>query len=137
MHAPSLMVHGVGFTTGGGGGGGGGASDEDTGADGAGAGGTGADEAEGATEDEGGGVAGVSACTAPCVHPATDINATATSSIRTANPLARPIPCRSRRQEGHQGCNAEDPPPITVGRRVLGMRLPDYRPPTFELTQER
>ena len=89
MHAPSLMVHGVGFATGGGGGGGGGASDEDTGAED-----TGADEAEGAAEDEGGGAVGVSARTAPCAHPATEINATATSSIRTANPpcSTHPLP---------------------------------------------
>jgi hypothetical protein len=70
------MSHGVGFTTGGGGGGGGGVSDdEDVGA---------GDEED--TED--GGAVGVSACTAPEAHPATDINATAASSIRIAHPLS-------------------------------------------------
>ncbi|GHH61855.1 hypothetical protein GCM10017774_88740 [Lentzea cavernae] len=81
MHAPSVIVHGVGLTTGGGGGGGGVSDDED--------GGGGADE-EDAGEDEDGGAGGVSACTAPCAHPATDTNATAKSSIRIPHPRARP-----------------------------------------------
>lgn len=85
MHAPSLMVHGVGFTTGGGGGGGGGASDD------VGGGVEGGASEDGADDDaEDGGVVGVSACTAPCAHPATDINATATSSILIAHPLVVP-----------------------------------------------
>lgn len=84
MHAPSLMLHGVGFTTGGGGGGGGGGGvSEDEGG--------GAGE-EGDTEGDtgGGGTVGVSACTVPCVHPATDINAIAASNIRIAHPLVIP-----------------------------------------------
>ncbi len=102
MHAPSLMSHGVGFTTGAGGGGGGGGgvweedegegtTDEEDGAEGDGAEDDGAeeDDAEGDdAEDEDGGTVGVSACTAPCAHPATDINATAASSIRIAHPLS-------------------------------------------------
>jgi hypothetical protein len=76
------MLHGVGFTTGGGGGGGGGVSEDEGG---------GAGEEVGTEEDTGGGGAvGVSACTAPCAHPATDINATAASNIRIAHPLVIP-----------------------------------------------
>jgi len=81
-------VHGVGFTTGGGGGGGGGASDDVEGGVEGGASEDGADDD--AEDDEDGGVVGVSACTAPCAHPATDINATATSSILIAHPLVDP-----------------------------------------------
>ena len=97
MHAPSLMSHGVGFATGAGGGGGGGGgvsedegegtTDEEDGAEDDGAEDDGAEE-DGAVDDEGGGAVGVSACTAPCAHPATDINATAASSIRIAHPLS-------------------------------------------------
>lgn len=91
MHAPSLIVHGVGFTTGGGGGGGGGVSEDGTG-DGDGDG-DGEDGEDGEAETEDGGAAGVSACTAPCAHPATDINATAASNIRIAHPLViHPLP---------------------------------------------
>jgi hypothetical protein len=97
MHAPSLMSHGVGFTTGAGGGGGGGGVSEEEGAaddedgtpeDGTPEDGTPEDGTpeDGAEDNEGGGAVGVSACTAPCAHPATDINATATSSIRIAHP---------------------------------------------------
>jgi hypothetical protein len=90
------MSHGVGFTTGagGGGGGGGGVTDDGEGAtgveDGAAEDGGAAEGDEGSADDddECGGAAGVSACTAPCAHPATDINATAASSIRIAHPLS-------------------------------------------------
>jgi hypothetical protein len=82
------MSHGVGFTTGaGGGGGGGGVSEEDGG--GVAEDGAGAEELEDGTADtEVGVAAGVSACTAPWAHPATDINATATSRTRIAHPLS-------------------------------------------------
>ncbi|GLY52555.1 hypothetical protein Lesp01_62110 [Lentzea sp. NBRC 102530] len=85
MQAPSLIEHGVGFTTGGGGGG---VSEDGAVEDGAVE--DGGVEDDSTEDDEGGPDVGVSACTELCAHPASDINATAATTIRTAHPLVVP-----------------------------------------------